>query len=390
MELLKYGVGIDIAKNKFDACISVINSEQYVSIKATHCFENNRTGFENFLKWVRKYRKLDLPMIFLMEATGIYYEQLSWFLHNNNCKVSVVLANKAKKYKDSLGLRSKTDSIDAKALAQMCCQQQHTIWNPISQNLYVLRLITRQIQSISEEITVFNNQLEVMQYGMFRDKSIEKMISKNIALMKKTKKALQLRVENIISSDDCLKAKFDKILGIKGLGLHSLAIIVAETNGFTAFESISQLVSYAGYDIIENQSGKRVGKTRISKKGNNHIRRALFFPALNMIKYEVNPFFNLYQRIYDRNRIKMKGITAVQKKLLCLIYTLWKKDEAFDPTYNKITSRDQEPESSFGSVPKELSNKKINRIGEKKVAPIKTRATQDKHPSTSRRMSSFG
>lgn len=280
-------------------------------------------------------------------------------------------------------------SIDAKALAQMCCQQPHTPWKPISHNLYVLRMLTRQIQSISEEITVFNNQLEAMQYGMYRDKSIEKMILKNISLMKKTKKALQLRVENIIHTDPSLNAKFEKILTIKGLGLHSLAIIIAETNGFTAFESISQLVSYAGYDVIENQSGNRVGKTRISKKGNNHIRRAMYFPALNIIKYEVSPFFDLYQRIYDRNKIKMKGITAIQKKLLCLIYTLWKKDEAFDSKYNKITSTDEEAESSFGSVPKELSNKNRSSLILKKVAPI-NRATQDKHPSTNRRMSSFG
>ncbi len=37
-------------------------------------------------------------------------------------------------------------------------------------------------------------------------------------------------------------------------------------NGFTAFESIAQLVSYSGYDVIENQSDKRTGKTKISKK----------------------------------------------------------------------------------------------------------------------------
>ncbi|MCD8264294.1 MAG: IS110 family transposase [Tannerellaceae bacterium] len=32
------------------------------------------------------------------------------------------------------------------------------------------------------------------------------------------------------------------------------------------FNSVAQLVSYAGYDVVENQSGKRVGRSRISKK----------------------------------------------------------------------------------------------------------------------------
>jgi len=39
------------------------------------------------------------------------------------------------------------------------------------------------------------------------------------------------------------------------------------------FKNQRQLVSFAGYDVIENSSGKHRGKTKISKKGNAHIRR---------------------------------------------------------------------------------------------------------------------
>ena len=52
------------------------------------------------------------------------------------------------------------------------------------------------------------------------------------------------------------------------------------------FANQRQLVSYAagppgGYDVVENQSGNRSGKTRISKKGNSRIRRILHLPAFN-------------------------------------------------------------------------------------------------------------
>jgi hypothetical protein len=40
-------------------------------------------------------------------------------------------------------------------------------------------------------------------------------------------------------------------------------------------------------------------------------------------------FLNLYNRVYERTKFKMKAYTAVQRKLLILIYTLWKKNEAF-------------------------------------------------------------
>jgi transposase len=393
MDFLKYGLGIDMAMEKFDVCISIIDKLQHVMIRAQCSFNNNQKGFEAFVLWVTKNTKLAIPAVYLMEATGVYYEQLAWFLHNKNCSVSVVVPNKAKKYKEALGLKSKNDRIDAKGLAQMACEQNNTTWKPLTSNIYLLRLITRQIQSVSQQATVLKNQLHALQYGMYRDKAIEKMYARQLILLQKNKESLQLRVEQIVENDEILKKKFENICKMKGLGLQNLAVIIAETNGFTAFENIAQLVCYAGYDVVENQSGKRSGKTKISKKGNNHIRRCLHFPSFNMIKYEVAPFKNLYQRVYEKSKIKMKAYTAVQKKLLEFIFILWKKDEAFDPNYQDKPSRDVEPEPSFTLVPKEpaiLCKKKEGmESATQKITPAITRVTQDKHPSKYRRMPSI-
>ncbi|MFT3945690.1 MAG: transposase [Agriterribacter sp.] len=188
-------------------------------------------------------------------------------------------------------------------------------------------------------------------------------------------------------------SKAEQICKITGLGIQTLAVVVAETNGFAGFQSISQLVSYAGYDVVENQSGKRTGKTRISKKGNSHIRCALFFPAFNVVKYQVRPFVDLFQRVFERRKIKMKAYTAVQKKILEIIYVLWKKDQAFDPNYQDKPSGELELEPSFTSAPQEphqqASGSKEIVSPKSKVVPDKTRTTQDKHPSKHRRMPSF-
>ncbi len=106
----------------------------------------------------------------------------------------------------------------------------------------------------------------------------------------------------------------------------TFAVVVSETNGFALITNSRQLSSYAGYDIVENQSGTRTGKTRISKKGNAHIRRVLNLPAFTVVKYE--PYFTaFYERIYSNTGLKKKAYTAVQRKLLCLMYCLWKKNE---------------------------------------------------------------
>lgn len=132
-----------------------------------------------------------------------------------------------------------------------------------------------------------------------------------------------------IASDATIAGKVNQLCSIKGVGMLTVAVILAETNGFGLIEHARQLVSYAGYDVVENQSGKRTGKTRISKKGNHRIRRILHFPTINVVRFQGGVFADLFERTYQKHHIKMKSYVAVQKKLLIILYTLWKKDQSF-------------------------------------------------------------
>jgi hypothetical protein len=56
-------------------------------------------------------------------------------------------------------------------------------------------------------------------------------------------------------------------------------------------------------------------------------------PALTAVNHNEN-IKNLYERIVERNpRIKRKGVIAGMRKLLILIFILWKKDEEYNPDY---------------------------------------------------------
>jgi transposase len=100
-----------------------------------------------------------------------------------------------------------------------------------------------------------------------------------------------------------------------------------------AAPNIRQLISFAGYDVVENQSGQRAGKTKISKQGNSKIRRILFLPAFNAVRFGEPTCQALFERVFERTQIKMKGYVAVQKKLLMLCYGIWKNDTKYDPLY---------------------------------------------------------
>jgi len=346
-KLLKYAVGNDISKDKFDACISVINSEQRVKVVASRTFLNQESGFKEFTEWVNKKCKEQIPIVFIMEATGIYYERLAFYLHKRNYHASVVLPNKSKKYMQSLGLKSKNDKIDAQGLSRMAAEQRLEQWVAPAESVMLLRGITRQRESLQEARTQFNNQLLAYKCGEYINPTIVKQLEATIKMLDQQIKETEVLIKKEVDQDEELKTKISKIIKVKGLGLITVATVLAETNCFKMFNNHRQLVSYSGYDVIENQSGKHTGKTKISKKGNSHIRRILHMPAFSVVTNNEPVFRSLYERVFARTKMKMKAYVAVQRKLLVLIYTLWKNETDYDPNLVKVTSGNAEQKFLF-------------------------------------------
>src|SRR5881227_356910 len=118
---------------------------------------------------------------------------------------------------------------------------------------------------------------------------------------------LATAIEKHIADKEEVKHRVENICKIKGVGILTVAVILAETNGFVLFDNSRQLVSYAGYDVVENQSGNHKGKTKISKKGNSHIRRAMHMPAFGVVSCEQHPFIDVFNRTFKRHGQKMKS-----------------------------------------------------------------------------------
>lgn len=351
-ELIKYAVGVDVSKDKFDACICEIDISQNVKIKSSHKFANRISGFKEYECWLQKHQKQSLPLIICMEATGVYYEKLAIHLHQKNYSVAVVLPNKSKKYMQALGLKSKNDKIDASGLGRMAAEQKLDLWQPMGDFFYTLRQLTRHHEQLQQSKTHFNNQLHALEHSAFEVKAVVMHQKKMIALIEKQIKETFIAIEKHINSNEDISQKVKNICNIKGVGLLTVSTVIAETNGFALFKNIGQLVSYSGYDVVENQSGNHSGKTKISKKGNSHIRRILHMSSFLAVKYNQKPFVDLFDRVYAKTNIKMKGYVAVHKKLLVYIYTLWNKNEPYNPQHqvmdgNTAISSNEEPKSLF-------------------------------------------
>lgn len=347
-------IGIDISMNDFYACIKVRSEDNSIKIKGTRSFENTDQGFKDFLAWALKQKKKnDWSVRFVMEATGVYYENLAYYLHSQNQKVSVVLANKIKNYIKSLNVKTKTDKVDAKTIASFGIERKLENWEPMSPMYKTLRDLCRELLCLKKEKQRAQSQLHALEKAHEKLYTVIKLKREQIAFFEKAIDLIRKDIKATVKKDPVLEDKIRKLETIPGLGYETVVILISETNGFTLFKNIRQVVSYAGMDVTHNESGMFKGKTRISKRGNSRIRQALYMPSLSACRVN-QPIKELYERIHECNPdTKRKGIVAGMRKLLTISYVLWKKDEEYDSDYqwskstmHNLPQRKAEPKSS--------------------------------------------
>ncbi|MEZ4776919.1 MAG: IS110 family transposase [Bacteroidia bacterium] len=251
-------------------------------IIATRSFQNTKAGFEAAQAWLAsKCKDTDIPCRLLLEVTGVYHENLLHFFHGQGYYVSLELAKRVKSYLKSLGHDSKTDKEDAKGLASMALHRKLTQWQPVSEQLHEIRQLVRFRNTLVESRVAWENQLHAYKHAHYSIKEIVRSLKRKIAQTHKEIRTVEAQIRALIRADSQLCKRFEQILhSLPGVGWISLATVIAETDGFSAIQSAKQLTKYAGYDVIERQSGTLSGKTRISKQGNARLRTAMYMPAL--------------------------------------------------------------------------------------------------------------
>ena len=109
-----FPVGIDVSKNPLDLCML------YDGIKGrikTRNIQNNRHSVENILRWLRLQHCSPEDVHVVMEATGVYHEQLATELHDAGFRVSLANPHRSREFARGMGIMTKTDKVDAYMLA---------------------------------------------------------------------------------------------------------------------------------------------------------------------------------------------------------------------------------------------------------------------------------
>jgi transposase len=265
-----------------------------------------------------------------MEATNRYWQELATYLHAQGHTVSVVNPARIRDYARSKLLRNKTDRLDADLIADFCATQRPEAWQPLNEEVRELQALMRHwedLQSLRSEIAtrISNGSPSV---------SVRRLLTEHLAFLDQQIAELKKQIEDHIDQHPDLKQQRDLLTTIPGIGNLTAAKLLSEN--IQAFSSTRALAAYAGLSPQVRTSGTSIHPPgRISKVGNPHLRKALYFPAISAMRF--NPTIQIFcARLEGRQKHNMTVIGAAMRKLLCLSLGVLKSGVPFDPNYRSM------------------------------------------------------
>lgn len=332
-KITRQSVGIDVSQKELVVCLGRFYEDWTMELYGHKNFANTGKGFLLLVLWVKKLIDEAVAVRFVMEATGVYHESLAYFLEEKGYDLSIVLPNKISSYARTLDVKTVTDKTASEAIAQFGLERKLDNWKRPRDVYKQLRQLTRERDQLVHTRTIAKNQLHAEQAEAEPNSSSVARVKKQIVFLTKQEKEIREEITALTNKDEEVKETVDLICSIPGVGSLTASIVLAETNGFELIRNKSQLASYAGLDIREKQSGTSVkGKPRISKKGNRYLRKAMHLPALSAIRHDER-YKAVFVRLVSKHGIKMKAAVAVQRKLLEMIYTVYKTQKRYDKDY---------------------------------------------------------
>ena len=166
-------------------------------------------------------------------------------------------------------------------------------------------------------------------YGQDAARFKLRLMLEELELLEDQTRELEEKMASALSRTDYAQY----LLSIKGIGIVTLAACLGELGDPIRFDNPRQMSRMAGYNLIEDSSGKNKSGTKISKRGRKNLRSVLYQMALVMVATndEMKTLYN-YLKTRDKAPLRnMQALVVISKKILTLIHTLARKKENYNP-----------------------------------------------------------
>lgn len=280
-------IGVDVAK---DAVVVACAAQSF----PVHSVANRRAPLLAWLKSLPAGSRLGL------ESTGGYHELLADLAHGLGHTVFLLNPLDTEHYARAMGNRAKTDRVDAELIARLIAQE-HARLRPYTPPTASQRKLDRMIRRRAKPVL---SGVE----GIVRIKSSLTLTMRNLGGFTAELKAVLCKLDALIAKIDSAMSAIAADSSQHGEAQQHLQTIVgvgpvvgmALTNTLerVPFSNADAFVAFIGYDPRANDSGHKIGRRCLSKRGPAELRRLLFNAAMAAIKSKVwKPIYEHYRTL---------------------------------------------------------------------------------------------
>lgn len=298
------------------------------SERPCHVIANRRKAI---LAWLKQ---LPPRCVIGMEATGRLHLLLADLAVAHGHTVYVVNPKHVSSYAKGVGQRGKTDPLDAAVIARYVDRERdglHPYTTPsalqrklrdlISQRAGVVRHSTALKQSIGAIGGDMNGAIRRAHQAAL--KSLNKLLAE-----------INNELKRAIAADAALESKRQQLQTVTGIGFIN-SVALAHRFDRTPFANSDAVVAAYGLDPRPKDSGKQVGKRRLTKQGNSEDRRLIYLAAQSASKTRL--FTPRYKSLLAKGFSTTEAILIIARKLLRIAFAVWTTGKPFDPKKVAIT-----------------------------------------------------
>jgi transposase len=304
-------VGIDVAKDKVDACIRSLSQRQ--------TFPSTAEGRRALIRWLRKHKVHKAAM----EASGGYERDWAKALREAGIEALIVDPKRVRNFARSAGQLAKNDPIDAEMIAWFA----ETFVEAKGQDYDAAREKLVQVvnarRALLEVQTGLQNRSEHSAPDVVQ--KMQARLLKNIAL---EVAKLNAAIAAMIKATPRFAELAGIIESVPGLAKGTSAGLIAAMPelGQVRNDASAALLGVAPYD---DDSGKRRGDRHI--QGGRRKVRNLFYMACLGAATRHNPVLKaFYDRLIAKGKPKKVALVACMRKLIVILNVMIARGEKWD------------------------------------------------------------
>lgn len=314
MENEKVYAGVDVSKEALDVAVHPRHPAKR--------FRNNDAGISGAVIYIKSLS----PVLVVMEATGGLETSLAAALSASGIPVAVVNPRQVRDYAKATGKLAKTDTIDARVMADFAAAVQPEPRPLADSQTQGLKDILARRSQLTEMITAEKNRLYRAR------KPVSDHIKTHIAWLEEELEEMNSDLHRFIQESHVWREKDNLLKSVPGVGPVLSTTLLAELPELGTLNR-KQIAALVGVAPLNRDSGKFRGKRTIWG-GRAKVRTALYMAALVATRY--NPVIKrFYERLIIAGKAKKAAIIACMHKLLTIMNAMMKHNSPWHNNSNQ-------------------------------------------------------